>query len=59
MFSMRPVRLFGVRWSLNQVIAWINHHEKQSQETLAFRADAERRLSSLEERLQALLNREH
>ncbi len=39
--------------------AWINNHEKQSRETLDFRADAEERISSLEERLQDLLNREH
>lgn len=52
--SENDVGLFGVQRALNQIIEWINYHDK-TQETL----DAEKRLIALEQRLQDLEDREH
>jgi hypothetical protein len=62
--KLRNIRLFGVRYALNLVIDWVNCHEVQSQETLAFRDsaserlyDQDQRLHSIEERLDAVERR--
>lgn len=40
--------LFTLARSLNQIIRWVNEHEIQSVETLAFRGETEKRLKTLE-----------
>lgn len=51
MIKLRHVRWFGVRYVLNTIVDWVHAHEEQSQDTLQFRRDTDKRLSEIERRV--------